>query len=192
MSNESESSKKEKILALWKDLKTEGSAKNSGIELVKTVLAAGVGILAGQQLGRPSLLIGAGAAFAGHYYNEPKLTHLGIGMMASGGYQLKDKGVAGAEAEGFEGFKEKLKVLGEDVKHRLYLDKILKSNSAKPKEEGTAGLGEVQYFKYPNDELNMGALDSIEEEITRSGEEYETRGKSNSVGDLSGFTDRIL
>src|SRR4051812_31757771 len=100
MSNEEKekaNEKKKKMLEYLKDLDTKGNVAHSGIELVKTMAITGLGILVGAQLGRPSLIAGMAAAFAGNYIDQPKLTQLGIGLMASGGYQLKEKGFSGLE-----------------------------------------------------------------------------------------------
>ncbi len=181
------SKRQEQILRLLEELDTKGDLKNSGIELLKSLAVAGVGVAVGAAVGRPSLLLGAGATFAGYYFGIPKVTQLGVGMMSCGGFQLKEKGFSGTEMEGLEGAKERLKALGNDLKHRLYLDKFTKSKAQeKPKQEGTAGLGEVQHFKYPADGLDMGSLDAIEQEITKSGEMFEQRQMSGSNEDVSG------
>jgi len=191
MSNEHEkSSKKKKLLALLKDMDTKGSVKSSGIELVKTLAVSGFGLALGAWMGRPSLLAGAAATFAGYYYDSSKLTQMGVAMMTSGGYQLAQKGLTGTPTNGIEGVKERFKALKADMKHRLYLDKFTGSKD-KSSDESTAGLGQVQYFKYPNNEVNMSGLDTIEEEITRSSEEY-GRQMGASYEDIAGPQERIL
>src|SRR4051812_45818773 len=100
MSNEHEkSSRKDKLLAFLKELETKGDAGNSGKELVKTIAVTAAGLGLGIVFGRPSLLVGAGTAFAGYYWDSSKLTQLGVTMMASGGYQLAQKGFNGTPAE---------------------------------------------------------------------------------------------
>lgn len=182
------SKRQEQILKLLEELDTKGDIKNSGIELLKSLAVAGVGVAVGAALGRPSLLVGAGATFAGYYFGIPKVTQLGVGMMSCGGFQLKEKGFSGTEMEGLEGAKERLKALGADLKHRLYLDKFMKPKiQEKPKQqEVTNGLGEVQHFKYPADGIDMGSLDAIEQEITMSGEMFEQRQMAGSNEDVSG------
>lgn len=192
------SKRQEQILKLLEERETKGDVKNSGIELLKSLAVAGIGVGLGAAIGRPSLVVGIGATFAGYYFGIPKVTQLGVGMMSCGGFQLKEKGFGSPEVEGLEGAKERLKALGADLKHRLYLDKFFKPKAEeKPKQEGTSGLGEVQHFKYPTDGLDMGSLDAIEQEITRSGEMFEQRqmaGGDDVSGadyDISGVEDRI-
>lgn len=71
-------------------LNTKGDIKNSlletGKELLVTVIIGGV---AGAAIGRPSLLIGAGVKGVGHYMGYRMLSLLGVGMMASDGFQSK-------------------------------------------------------------------------------------------------------
>lgn len=150
---------------------TKGLALDSGIETGMVLLIGLVGAGLGKALGRPSALAGLGAAYLGFYLGQPRLQSLGLGMVAGGslpGGSLK--GVDGAEVSGLEGAKERLKEFGQDLKHRLYLDKIIKQKSV----SGIEGLGNVEYFKYPQqqEQLNMGALDAIENEIAGSGEEF--------------------
>lgn len=150
---------------------TQGKLVDSGIEAGMTLLIGLVGAGLGKAFGRPSALVGLGTAYAGFYFGQPRLQSLGLGMVAGGslaGGSLK--GVDGAEVSGLEGAKERLKEFGEDLKHRFYLDKIIKQKSV----SGIEGLGNVEYFKYPQqqEQLNMGALDAIENEIAGSGEEF--------------------
>lgn len=181
--------KKAQVLALLKELETKGNAGNSLKETGKSLLIGAIGAGLGVAIGRPSLLVGLATAFTGHYLKNNRITSLGVGMMASGGYAV-GQGIKGTEMEGLEGVKERLKTFGENLKERLYLDKFIKPKE-KSKDEGTAGLGEVQYFKYPGGELNMGSLDSIEDEIIRKSDEFEKRQMSGNDDDISGVEDRI-
>jgi len=185
------SNQKSKMLALLKELHTEGDAKNSFIEMVKSgvIVLAGAGV--GAAIGKPSLLVGLGTTFAGHYFNQPRLTSLGVGMIASGGYKIAG-GLKGSEVGGLEGVKERFKAFGADIKERLYIDKFIKPKSANGEDEGTNGLSEVQYFKYPNNEVNMAGLDAIEDEISRSSEQFTSRQMAGSYDEISGGEDRIL
>lgn len=184
------SNQKEKVLALLQQLETEGDAKNSFIEMLKSgvIVLAGAGI--GAAIGKPSLLLGLGTTFAGHYFNQPRLTSLGVGIVASGGYKLAS-GLKGTEVGGLEGAKERFKAFGADLKDRLYLDKFIKSKPVNGEEDGTAGLGEVQYFKYPNKEVDMAGLDAIEDEIANSSEQF-SRQMAGSYEEVSGPEERIL
>src|SRR5690606_27890131 len=97
----------------------------------------------------------------------------------------------GTEVGGLEGAKERFKVFGADLKERLYLDKFIKSKPVNGEEDGTAGLGEVQYFKYPNKEVDMAGLDAIEDEIANSSEQF-SRQMAGSYEEVSGPEERIL
>src|SRR6185369_84221 len=100
--------------------------KNSFIEMVKSGVIVLTGAGLGAAIGKPSLLVGLGTTFAGHYFNQPRLTDLGVGMIASGGYKLAS-GVNGAELEGLEGEKERVKHFGANLKTSTYLDRFIKS-----------------------------------------------------------------
>lgn len=184
--------KKAHVLAIAKELDTKGNAKNSAIESVKDLVIGVVGGgLAGAAIGKPSLLVGLGTSLMGHYMGSSMATSFGLGMMASGGYQIGQGAVNGTSLSGLDGAKERMKAFGANIKERLYIDKIIKPKEEK--EEGTNGMGNVQYFKYPQtQELDMGALDNIESEIARSGEQYERRQMSGTYDEVSGMEDRIL
>lgn len=178
--------KKTNALAIAQQLNTKGNAKNSAVESVKDLVVGAVGGgLAGAAVGKPSLLIGFGASLIGHYMGSSLATSFGLGMMASGGYQIGSGAVNGTGTSGLSGVKERVKAFGTNIKQRLYLDKIIKPKDSE-KEEGADGFGNVQYFKYPqSNELDMGALENIENEIARSGEQY---GRQIS-GTYNGFSD---
>lgn len=132
---------------------------------------------------------------AGHYFGSNKFATFGVGMIATGGAKLLG-GVEGTPANGFEGVKERMKAVAQDFKHRLYIDKFIKPK--KKADEGTSGLGEVQYFKFPSKELDMGSIDAIEREILYKTEmpEEQMRGgdedvNGNSYGDVTGMEDKI-
>lgn len=179
--------KKTHVLAIAKELNTKGSAKNSAIESVKDLVVGVVGGgLAGAAIGKPSLLVGLGTSLIGHYMGSSMATSFGLGMMASGGYQIGQGAVNGTSLSGLDGAKERMKAFTSNIKERLYLDKIIKPKTTEG-DEGASGLGNVQYFKYPqNQELDMGALDNIESEIARSGEQYERRQMSGAYDEMSG------
>lgn len=189
-SKRSSKAKKAKTLALVQELQTKGNAKNSAIESVKDLVIGAVGGgLAGAAVGKPSLLVGFGTSLIGHYMGSSLATSFGLGMMASGGYQIGTDAVNGTSTSGLNGVKERVKAFGTNIKQRLYLDKIIKPKDGE-KEESTDGMGSVQYFKYPeNQELDMGSLENIENEIARSAEQYgrQTSGGYNGLSD----TDRI-
>jgi hypothetical protein len=189
----SSKAKKAKVLAIAQELDTKGNAKNSAIESVKDLVIGVVGGgLAGAAIGKPSLLVGFGTSLIGHYMGSSMATSFGLGMMASGGYQIGQGAVNGTSLTGLDGAKERMKAFGQNIKQRLYLDKIIKPKE-ETTDEGTSGFGNVQYFKYPqlDQPLDMGALDDIERQIARSGEQYELRQMSGAYDDISGTEDKI-
>jgi hypothetical protein len=80
----------------------------------------------------------------------------------------------GKGTSGLNGIKERLLTLKDDMKRRIFLDKVLKAK--KPADESTNGVGDVQYFVHPDGEsvgaLDMSALDTIQKQIQDSGEKY--------------------
>ena len=191
-SKKSSYKKHSQVLSLTSELDTKGNAKNSAIETLKDLTIGVVGGgLAGAAIGKPSLLVGLGTSLIGHYAGVPMATSFGLGMMASGGYQIGSSAVNGLS--GMNGVKERVKSFSENFKQRLYLDKIIKPK--KQEEESTNGMGNVQYFKYPqseNKELDMGSLDNIEQEITRLGEQYERKQMSGTYDDMAGMNDEVI
>jgi hypothetical protein len=146
--------------------KLKDAATELGKDIVVGVIGGGV---AGAALGRLSFIVGAAVSGVGHFAKSRIASALGLGMMASGTYQAVS-GMNGKPAEGLEGVKERLLALKDDMKKRIFLDKVLKAKAPKTEENGTDGLGQVQYFLYPNSEetvgeLDMSALDKIHEAI---------------------------
>jgi hypothetical protein len=195
MSSITAANKKEKILAILKDVETKGEVKSSIVEGLKTTAAGISGAFIGSAIGRPSFVIGIVTTMAGHYFGSNKFATFGVGMIATGGAKLLG-GVEGTPANGFEGVKERMKAVAQDFKHRLYIDKFIKPK--KKADEGTSGLGEVQYFKFPSKELDLGSIDAIEREILYKTEmpEEQMRGgdedvNGNSYEDVTGMEDKI-
>jgi hypothetical protein len=173
-------------------LETKGNIKNTFIETAKDVVVGAVGGgLAGAAIGKPSLLVGLGTSLVGHYVGVPMATSFGLGMMATGGYQIGSGMVNGLS--GVDGVKERVKAFTENLKQRLYLDKIIKKKAST--DEATNGMGSVQYFKYPKNEtqeLDMGSLDNIEQEIARLGEQYERKQMSGISDEMAGMDDEKI
>lgn len=152
-------------------LQTKGNIKNSAIETGKDLIIGVVaGGFAGAAIGRPSLIVGFLTSGIGHYLDNRLLTSAGLGMMASNSFVPKSmQGIEGLE--GLEGVKERVQAFKEILAHKTYLDKVkaLKLGKSKP----VSGMGEVQYFSYPqnilegaNDELAL--LNQIEHQIASS------------------------
>jgi len=150
--------------------KMKDAATELGKDLVVGVIGGGV---AGAVLGRLSFIVGAAVSGVGHFAKSRIASALGLGMMASGTYQSLS-GMNGKPASGLDGVKERLLALKDDMKKRIFLDKVLKAKTEEKIEEtGTNGLGQVQYFLYPNTEesmgeLDMSALDKIHQSIQNS------------------------
>ena len=104
----------------------------------------------------------------GHFAKSRIASVLGLGMMASGTYQSM-AGMNGKSVSGLDGIKDRLLSLKDDMKRRVFLDKVLKAKPKKAADEGTNGVGEVQYFMHPGSEevgaLDMSALDNIQKQI---------------------------
>jgi hypothetical protein len=172
---------------------TKGDPKNTAIETVKD-LAVGVvgGGLAGAAIGKPSFLVGLGVTGVGHYTGNHLATLFGIGLMAANGFQSKSvSGVDGMDGFSMEAVKERVKAYGDNLKEKLYLDKVMPK-----KEESANGIGDLQFFQHPNDmsgaynELNneLSALDHIERQIENSGYRH-MQMTGIGMGDMDGYED---
>lgn len=174
-------SQKAKKNSFWSEfnngLPTKSNAKNTLLETGKSILVGVLGGgLIGATIGRPSLLVGLLTTGAGHYTDNKLVQLLGLGMMASNGFQ-KSGTVNGLE--GLDGIKQRLQAYKEAMSDRLYLDKILKK---KTEAATTSGFGNLQYFSYPDNGMNgpLAALDDIEEQIAESARQFQgqLRGES--------------
>jgi hypothetical protein len=147
------------------ELSTRGNVKNTMLETGKGILVGvlGGGLL-GAAIGKPSLLVGILTTGVGHYSGSKLTQLLGVGMMASNGFQ-KATGVSGIE--GLDGVKERLQAFKESFSEKLYLDKLKKKGLS----AGTSGFGDLQYFSYPNNDL--AALDAIEDQLTDSAAQFQ-------------------
>ena len=187
-SYEQEAQKKSLLGAITQDLETKGDMKNSAIETLKDVVIGVVaGGVAGSAIGRASL-IGAAVTGLGHYYKSRLASVFGVGMMAANGFQQSGEQMKGTPKEGLEGVlegaKERVMNFKDTFQQKLYLDKVLKSKQTEEKKEGTNGVGEVQYFTYPENkelgesttkELDLTALDRIEKQVAESGAEFQKK-----------------
>ncbi len=157
------------------ELNTKGSVKNTALETGKDILVGVLGGgLIGAAIGKPSLLIGIVTTGIGHYSNNKLTQLLGIGIMAANGFQ-KTPAVAGID--GIEGVKERVQAFKESFSEKLYLDKIKKKSLT----AGTNGVGELQYFSYPNSDL--AALDAIEDQLTESASQFQGGLPQNDYGE---------
>lgn len=158
--------KKHFLSGMNESLPTKGDAKNTMLETGKDILIGVLGGgLIGAAIGKPSMVVGIVTTGAGHYTGNKLIQLLGIGMMAANGFQKSNATVSGLE--GMDGVKERLQAFKESMKDRFYLDKIIKK-------AGTNGIGELQYFTYP-DSMNgsLAALDDIEQQIAENAIQFQ-------------------
>ncbi len=150
------------LAGLGSPLATKGNIKNSALETGKDILICvlGGGII-GAAIGRPSLAVGIVTTGLGHYSGNKLTQLLGLGMMAANGFQKSTSTVSGLE--GLDGVKERLQAYKENFSEKLYLDKFKKKTTTAA---ATNGIGELQYFNYPGNDL--AALSAIEEQIADS------------------------
>jgi hypothetical protein len=163
--------KKKMLSNITQPLDTKGNIKNSAIETGKDlVVGVIIGGLAGATIGKPSLIIGFLTSGIGHYLDNRLITTAGLGMMASNSFAPKSiQGIEGLE--GIESVKERVQAFKETLSQKMYLDKVKALKIGKQK--SVSGMGEVQYFSYPenllegaNDELAL--LNQIEHQIANS------------------------
>lgn len=171
----------------------KGDLKKTALETGRDILIGAVGGgLAGAVLGRSSFLVGIAVTGVGHYMGSNGAAAFGVGMMASGGYQAVAGAMNGTEKEGFEGVKDRMAAFKEEFKRKLFLDKIIKSKKKEDEksDEGTNGMGEVQYFTYPNGKELEGAVDHldtlnrIEKQVAESAQQFEA--KQSVSGGMNG------
>jgi hypothetical protein len=173
----------------------KGDVKKTAIDTGRDVLLGAIGGgLAGAVIGRSSFLVGIAVTGVGHYMGSDGAASFGIGMMASGGYQAVAGAMNGPEKEGFEGVKERLMAFKDEFKKKLFLDKIIKPKpTTEEKEETTNGMGEVQYFTYPNGKELEGPIEDlnrIEQQIINSSKAFEKKQSGEMNGEFEmGTTD---
>lgn len=145
-------------------LNTKGNIKNSSLETGKDILIGVIGGgLVGAAIGKPSLIVGIATTGIGHYTGNKLIQILGLGMMAGG--TLKSGTVSGLE--GLEGVKERLQAFKASLSDKFFLDKL-------KKKVGTSGIGELQYFTYPDSSMGeLAALNDIERQIEESAIQFQ-------------------
>ena len=188
--------KKSLLGEITADLETKGDIKNTAIETLKDVVIGVVaGGVAGSAIGRASLLIGAAVTGLGHYYKSRLASVFGVGMMAANGFQpTTTTPLKGTPKEGLEGAlagaKERMMNFKDSFSEKLYLDKVLKTKEVAKEETTTKGVGEVQYFTYPENkelgestatELDLTALDRLEKQVVKSGDEFSKKQETGML-----------
>ncbi len=184
--------KKNLMAAITATLPTKNNITNSAAESGKALLVGVLGGgLIGAIIGRPSLIVGFFTTGLGYYSGSKLVQLMGVGMMATNVIPKASGTVSGLE--GLDGIKERLKAYKESMSERLYIDKIIKKKQA----ASTEGIGDLQYFTYPDNSMNgtLAALDDIEDQIAESARQFQggLRGEDDLVsgdqydmGDLAG------
>lgn len=161
----------------WGFTQTAAEVENKPLLQTTTALflSAGVGAFAGAAMGKPSFYSGIATTVAGALLKSPVISHLGMGMTLSGGYQV----VSGFEGTGINGVKERIKAFGEDLKQRMYLDKVFKPKDELPMD----GFGNVQYFRYPlnGSQLDTTAIDKVIADIGKSAAQFQQSQGVNGI-----------
>jgi hypothetical protein len=159
--------KKGFLSGMREKLNTKGNIKNSSLETGKDLLIGVIGGgLIGAVVGKPSLLVGIATTLGGHYSGNKLVQILGLGMMAGGSFRTQP--VSGLE--GLDGVKERLQAFKTSLSDKLFLDMI-------KKKAGTNGIGELQYFTYPDSSMGeLAALNDIERQIEESAYQFQGGG----------------
>ena len=171
--------------------------KKASMQTGRDIVIGGIGGgLAGTLIGRGSFIAGIIVAGVGHLINSPATSGFGIGLMASGGFQGA-KGMNGT-TDGIDGIKERFAHYKENIKQQFFLDKIPSAKKQKQEttenEEGTNGVGNVQYFKHPssddadlngNAELDFSEANKLERQLEQSAKQFTER--HNMSGNVSGM-----
>lgn len=142
---------------------SKGDVKTTAVTMVLLGGVIAAGGFAGAAVGKPSLVAGLVTTGIGLYTGSPVLTAFSAGMMASN-VGNSSKAVSGVEGmEGLDGAKERMKEYADNLKNKLFLDK-LKPQPKTP--EKAAAMGEVQYFNYPQLQQYYSQLDQAENSIS--------------------------
>jgi hypothetical protein len=152
-------------------LQTKDNIKNSALETGKDLLIGVIGGgVAGAAIGKPSLLVGIGLTGAGHFTDNHLLKLFGIGLMASNGFQ-RSKSVNGLEGLDKQAILNRIQAYKDNFSEKLFIDKLTGKRSANA--ESANGIGELQFFNYPNDVNGaydeLAALEDLEQQIAQSG-----------------------
>ncbi len=152
-------------------LQTKDNIKNSALETGKDLLIGVIGGgVAGAAIGKPSLLVGIGLTGAGHFTDNHLLKLFGIGLMASNGFQ-RSKSVNGLEGLDKQAILNRIQAYKDNFSEKLFIDKLTGKRSANA--ESANGIGEFQFFNYPNDVNGaydeLAALEDLEQQIAQSG-----------------------
>jgi hypothetical protein len=118
------------------------------------------------------------------YHGESPLVSIGMGMMIGGAFSADSmNGIGGEELSATDKAKNAFSDIKEDLKHRLYLDKIFQSgenNSEKKKEENPVnGVSEVDLFIAGDKlgkEIDFSKLDQFDRQIENEAVNFQNKG----------------
>lgn len=150
-------------------IKGNVSAKgNKGATAILTLKDIVIAVVAGRLIavntGGFSVPVGAVITAAGHFFGNQNLQALGIGTMAASN-QRKSDTISGID--GLDGVKERMKAYKESLLEDFFIKKLFKK-------KGVNGMGEVQYFNYPDTTVGeLAALDNIENQLVESGMQFQ-------------------
>jgi hypothetical protein len=110
--------------------KLKSTAEGMGLDILVGVLGGGV---ASALLGKYSFLVGLGVSGIGHFSENKALTALGLGMMASGTFTALTSKQQDEKKPLPDRIKERLEAFKEELKQKVFFDKIpsLKNKDAK-------------------------------------------------------------
>ena len=111
--------------------KLKSTAEGVGRDVLIGVLGGG---LASALLGKYSFIAGLGVAGFGHYSENKTLTALGLGMMASGTFLALTGKKQDDKKPISDRIKERLETFREELKQKVFLDKVLAEKPAEKKE----------------------------------------------------------
>ena len=107
---------------------------------------------------------------AGHFTDNHLLKLFGIGLMASNGFQ-RSKSVNGLEGLDKQAILNRIQAYKDNFSEKLFIDKLTGKRSANA--ESANGIGEFQFFNYPNDVNGaydeLAAIEDVEQQIAQSG-----------------------
>ncbi len=188
--------------SLTSSLPTKNNIKNTALETAKDVAGVVAGGFAGAAIGKPSLLVGIGLAAVGHFIDAPLATSLGIGVMASNGFQGtgSTNGIDGMDGMDIASVKARVNAYKDSFLQKTYIDKIIaKKEGATAKE--TSGIGTLQFFNHSNEYTDntinggyddMAGLDSIEQQVLQSGMAHMRNNNIEGLEDIEGLDDYPL
>jgi hypothetical protein len=187
---EQAASKSKVLQKLTSRQEAKGNLPYTALETVKdTVLIVAGGFL-GAALGRPSMYVGMGIAAAGHFWGVPLATTLGIGMVASNGFQ-SSKSVEGLEGVDIQSVQKRVAAYKENLMEKTYLDKILHKKEEAPSNGATDGMGSMQFFSYGNEASSTGnelsALDNFERQLLQSAANHMRTNEVEGLDDIDGI-----